>query len=302
MIKRTLLLAGLLLMALSVGASAGEGSDTVGACKMLPQLRYSFSNPLWDNHHYTVNGLNRGDLDNEFEISQYDHLYYVQLNLGVTDYVDVYTMIGTLSKRLEEDAKYPIVWGAADEFRWVNNNPPGFFWGAGIKGTFYRSDAGLYIGAGASFTEARISNVTYKQIEDGVQTLDSKRSGERGAWHEYNLYADLHAGWHIKDTGLTPYVGMQYRWGWAEMKFYAATPGQWTEYYQPENPWGAYVGVDYYLNDRLSVNVQGNLVNRWGVDVGVGYRFDLCGKPEPLPPAPAPAPVIEPKLEPMSQN
>ncbi len=28
----------------------------------------------------------------------------------------------------------------------------------------------------------------------------------------YRLTPELHAGWHIGDTGLTPYIGVDYTW------------------------------------------------------------------------------------------
>jgi hypothetical protein len=245
-----------------------------------------------------------GDLDNDFDTTKRMHLYYAQLNIGVTDYVDVYTLIGTASMRSEYWAKDPTAWGETFEYGWVNNNPHGFLWGVGLKGTFFRLDNGLYLGTGVNFNEVRVYDVNYKEYRDGAQSYDSRHTAEKAGWHEYNLYADLHAGWHIKKIGLTPYVGAQYRWGWADMQYYGAGANVWKEYYQPENPWGMYVGADYYLNDKLCVNVQGNLIDQWGVDVGIGYLFDICGKTKPAatPPPAASAPVIEPKLEPMSKN
>ncbi len=69
--------------------------------------------------------------------------------------------------------------------------------------------------------------------------------------------------------------------------------------FDQKDSFGIFAGVDYYVNDRLYFNVEGNMLNRWGVSAGFGYLFDICEKPAP---APAPAPVIEPKLEPMSKN
>ncbi len=33
------------------------------------------------------------------------------------------------------------------------------------------------------------------------------------------LTPDIHAGWHFKDIGLTPYLGVEYRWAWAEASY-----------------------------------------------------------------------------------
>ncbi len=121
----------------------------------------------------------------------------------------------------------------------------------------------------------------------------------RATLSAYMLTPEIHVGWHIKDTGLTPYLGVDYTWSRAV----AEIEGGGKIVNRLENPFFMFVGVDYLLNDKLYLNVEGrtNFVDGWGVEAGFGYMFDICAKPAPAP-APAPAPVIEPKLEPMSKN
>ncbi len=52
MFKKSLLLALSLLLVVSFSAFAGEGSDTVGGGKLLPQLRYGYSVTEWDTHSH----------------------------------------------------------------------------------------------------------------------------------------------------------------------------------------------------------------------------------------------------------
>ncbi len=119
------------------------------------------------------------------------------------------------------------------------------------------------------------------------------------------IKGDVHMGWHIGDTGLTPYFGVEYNWTKANFELHGITPADTTlnVVFHEEYPLGVYAGIDYLVNDKLYFNLEGNFIHRFGGSFSVGYRFDLCGRPEPVPPPPpAPAPVIEPKLEPMSQN
>ncbi len=114
----------------------------------------------------------------------------------------------------------------------------------------------------------------------------------------YMLIPELHAGWHIGDTGLTPYVG----WIMSSTRSVNEVDGLGDIESRIEHPVYMFAGLDYFLNDRLYLNVEGrtNFDDGWGFEGGIGYMFDLCAKP--VAPAPAPAPVIEPKLEPMSKN
>ncbi len=120
----------------------------------------------------------------------------------------------------------------------------------------------------------------------------------------YRLTPELHAGWHIGDTGLTPYIGVDYTWSkamvteWVEI---GASVTHEIEFHM-DDPVFMFVGLDHYITDRLYLNLEGrtNFNDGWGIEGGIGYMFDICAKP--VAPAPAPAPVIEPKLEPMSKN
>jgi hypothetical protein len=131
--------------------------------------------------------------------------------------------------------------------------------------------------------------VKYKEYTNGV--FNFSRNCDL---NEYNLYADLHAGWHIKNTGLTPYIGVEYRYAWVEFDQHHENTIDMENHY----PVGAYVGLDYYINDRFYLNVEGHMVDRWGVNVGVGYLFDICPKPAPVAPAPE-LPETSPAITPM---
>ncbi len=57
MLKKSLFLALSLLLVFSFSAFAGEGSDTVGGGKLLPQLRYGYSVSDWDTVSTEMNGF-----------------------------------------------------------------------------------------------------------------------------------------------------------------------------------------------------------------------------------------------------
>ncbi len=42
----------------------------------------------------------------------------------------------------------------------------------------------------------------------------------------YRLTPELHVGWHIGDTGLTPYIGVDYTWLRANTDWTSGQPSQ----------------------------------------------------------------------------
>ncbi len=96
------------------------------------------------------------------------------------------------------------------------------------------------------------------------------------------LTPDIHAGWHFKNIDLTPYIGVEYRWAWAKASYdigqqlsplTAISISTWNR----KTRIGIFAGVDYYVTDHLYFNVEGNMLNRWGVSASVGYLFDING-------------------------
>ncbi len=291
---KKIFLTALLVTVLSMSAFAGEGSDTVGGGKLLPQLRYGYGVSTWETDDWDFTSP---------DISS--HRYYAQVNWGILDNVELVALAGGESFTME-DSLSVVIPGvgylyASEKTEWADS----FMWGIGARGTFWRSDSGLYVGGGALFTHTRpadysaaiwvsIETVPFPPIISAYDTGDVYRTDI------YRLTADLHAGWHIGDTGLTPYAGVDYTWARMHTEF--TVPGGNEFDYELKHPWGIYAGADYFLNDRLYLNVEGrsDFADGWGLETGFGYMFDLCAKP--VAPAPAPAPVIEPKLEPMSSK
>jgi hypothetical protein len=278
MLKKSLFVTLALMLVFSLSAFAGEGSDTVGGGKLLPQLRYGYSATEWDTHTLLAGGLSDWDFA--------AHDYYMQVNWGILNNVDLIGIVGGQSLRMETESG--IMEGETD---WA----PMFMWGLGVKGTFFRADNGFYVGGGALFTHSFGDDINYAEYMNGTLflTWDVTMS-------VYRLTPELHAGWHIKDTGLTPYIGVDYTWSKAVGDWVGAPAGE--VKYRMDDPVYMFVGLDHYITDRLYLNVEGrtNFAGGWGIEGGIGYMFDLCAKP--VAPAPAPAPVIEPKLEPMSKN
>jgi hypothetical protein len=268
MLKKSLFLALSLLLVVSFSAFAGEGSDTVGGGKLLPQLRYGYSATDWRTSALFANTFRNWETN--------AHSYYLQANWGILNNVDLIGIVGGQSFAMESlDANVH-----RDEM---------FMWGLGVRTTFFRADNGFYVGGGALFTHSFGSD--FKDNFGWTISLSV-----------YRVTPELHIGWHIPNTGLTPYLGVDYTYlrGMGEFR----QPGNSGEMeYRLEDPVYMFVGLDHYITDRLYLNVEGrtNFAGGWGIEGGIGYLFDICPKPAPAP-APAPAPVIEPKLEPMSKN
>ena len=258
--------------------SSGAGSDTIGACKLMPEVRYSYIRNYFDTEDEVFAG---GDNKYEFE----NHSVYFQLTYGLTDYVDVYGLVGFRNINVDIDG--------IDR---ITGDIDALLWGVGLKSTFYRADNGFYVGSGLSMTNAyNIDKQRLRNSDDGSY---------RVAYEEINLAADLHAGWHFKKIGLTPYAGVEYRYTLATMEEYDDpheidddNSGSFSQIHNV----GVFVGLDWNVTDRLYFNIEGHAIDYYGGSAGIGYRFDICGRPA-VAPVPAPVPVIEPKLEPMTKN
>ncbi|MBN2224442.1 MAG: TonB-dependent receptor [Deltaproteobacteria bacterium] len=266
-------------------SSGGMGTDTVGACHLLAQVRYSYAYNNYDTDYYRFIG---DDVDNDFEFES--HSVYLQLTYGLTDYVDVYGLLGYRNVCFDIDGNLRF-----------SDNFDALLWGVGLKSTFYRADNGFFVGGGLGLTHAFNPTkraMTYYDVED------DDYSSYKYQYNEMNLTGDLHAGWHFANIGLTPYFGVEYRYTVLTMEAYR--PGYHeidddsSARFEQKNRVGVFAGVNWLINDRFFLNVEGHAIDYWGGSCGFGYRFDICGAPEPAP-APAPTPVIEPKLEPMSK-
>ncbi len=260
--------------------ASGVAADTIGACNLMPQVRYSYIYNIFETDYEEYVG---DDEDDDFEFE--NHSVYFQLTYGLTDYVDVYGLIGYRNINVDIDGGNTI-----------SGDIDALLWGVGLKSTFYRADNGFFVGGGLGLTHAFNAEKQRLDFDDD--------STFRVRYNEMNLTADLRVGWHFKQAGLTPYAGVEYRYTLATLEEYN-NPHVIDEddaaRFTQKNNFGVFAGLDYYITDRLFFNIEGHAVDYYGGSAGLGYRFDICGRPEPAP-APAPAPVIEPKLEPMSKN
>ncbi len=118
MFKRSLFLALSLLLVVSFSAFAGEGSDTVGGGKLLPQLRYGYSVSDWKTHSAPANGFRDWDVDAQS--------YYAQLNWGILNNLTSSGVVGGRSVSLESDSAGNTI----DSEDWV----PMFMWGTRRQG------------------------------------------------------------------------------------------------------------------------------------------------------------------------
>jgi hypothetical protein len=289
MLKKSLFFALLLLLVVAFSAFAGEGSDTVGGGKLLPQLRYGYSVSDWDTVDDSMGGYKDWDVNT--------HSYYLQVNWGILNNVDLVGLVGGQSLAIDSSFNFPgLGVGRFETDGWA----PMFMWGLGVKATLFRADNGFYVGGGALFTHSFSDSYEADNFAGGVLIASWDVTMDI-----YRLTPELHAGWHIGDTGLTPYIGVDYTWLKASSDWVNVFPGgipAFDAQFHLDDPVYMFVGLDHHITDRLYLNFEGrtNFTGGWGIEGGIGYMFDICAKP--VAPAPAPAPVIEPKLEPMSSK
>jgi hypothetical protein len=285
MTKKTLFFTLAFLLAFSLFAFAGEGSDTIGACKLQPQLRYEYSVSRWEKFSQD------GNTFDDWNARTND--YYLQVNWGIFNNFDLIALIGGESVCAESESDLTVT--APNIVGLKAKHAPRFMWGVGFKATFFRADNGFYVGGGALFTHALSDRYDLASYTNGVHTGDTSYSRR-----DYKLVPELHVGYHFKNIGLSTYLGVDYVWARSHVE---RTSDDASFDLFVERPVYMFYGLDYYLNDKLYFNVESrtNFGEGWGVGGGIGYKFDICGAPAPAP-APIPEPVIEPKLEPMSKN
>jgi len=296
---KKLFLISLFVIILSVSAFAGEGSDTIGACRLLPELRYMYyETPM----RVTLNfesPVSEPSYDDNWRLKEHD--VTLQVTYGLTDNIDVFTFLGARLGAEKTGSSSRLIGG---RLRMPEENvfdlDSGFICGAGVKWTAYRATSGFYFGGGVSLMFAVTDNhVNFRTSTDGGPYVDAPIKYRDT---DYAVTADLHAGWHIKDTGLTPYLGVEYRYEQEYLYAYKLGDANSVNDYRMEskNPVGVVVGLDYMANDRLYFNLEAQMVKRWGGSFSVGYMFDLCAVP--VIPATVPAPVPAPVLVPMSMK
>lgn len=223
-----------LIIAFATGVWAGEGSDTVGGGKLLPQLRYGYGVSTWKTNDTITNP--------PLTSPEYSsHRYYDQANWGILENVELVALAGGKSFTMEDSATLVVpgigFFSTGETTEWADS----FMWGLGVRGTFWRSDRGLYVGGGALFTHTRATDygATFfvsAEIPPIPPITMEIVFGDIFRTDIYQLTADLHAGWHIGDTGLTPYAGVDYTW--ARMHTELAFPGGNEFDYEPKHPWG----------------------------------------------------------------
>jgi hypothetical protein len=294
---KKLFLISLFVIILSVSAFAGEGSDTIGACRLLPELRYSYyETPM----RVTLNpesSVSLPSYDDDWKLKEHD--VTLQVTYGLTDNIDLYTFVGARLGAEKSGSSSRLITARLSQEN-VFDLDSGFICGGGIKGTFYRAPNGFYFGGGLSFTFAVTDNhVSLRTSTNGGPYVKAPIVYRDT---DYAVTADLHAGWHIKDTGLTPYLGVEYRYEQEYLYAYKLGDANFVNDYrmESEKPVGVVVGLDYMANDRLYFNLEAQMVKRWGGSFSVGYMFDLCAVP--VIPATVPAPVPAPVLVPMSMK
>jgi opacity protein-like surface antigen len=263
--RKTILLAVCLLLMFPAFLFAGEGSDTIGDGNLLLQLRYSYI----DNDYETeYDDLTDGPNDHDF----FSHSVYFQADYGLTDFVDVYGLIGYRYLDVDIDAGFLGTGDADDIFA---GNLDALLWGVGVKSTFFRSDGGFYLGGGLSFTHAFTTT-----LDTGLREGPADGDDDEYTYQELNLTADLHAGWRF-ENGLNPYFGVEYRHTWMYLEEHdQPNDGRIEEdssgRYEAKNNFGVYAGLDYIINDRFFLNIEGHVVDYWGVSASFGY---LLGSP-----------------------
>ncbi len=103
----------------------------------------------------------------------------------------------------------------------------------------------------------------------------------------YRLTPELHAGWHIGDTGLTPYIGVDYTWlkASSDWVFVGPPADAWDTSFHLDDPVYMFVGLDHYVTDRLYLNFEGrtNFATTAGASRAASAICSTSAQSRPLP-------------------
>jgi hypothetical protein len=293
MAKKVFLIS-LFVLVLSVSAFAGEGSDTIGACRLMPELRYGYYETPMRVTLHPESPVLLPRYDDNWRLKEHD--VTLQVTYGLTDYIDLYTFVGARLGAEKTGSSSMMLRAARRSQENVFDLDSGFICGIGTRATFFRTN-GFYLGGGLSLTFAVTDDNRHfrTSTEGGPYVVAPVKYRDT----DYAVAADIHAGYHIGDTGLTPYLGVEYRYELEYLYAYKGGDRNKVNDYRTEskNPVGIVVGLDYLWRDRLYFNVETQMIKRWGGSFSVGYMFDLCAVPAVpavVPEAPVPAPVLVP--------
>lgn len=261
--KKILFVGGLafifMVSGMSIASAEGKGRN-VGRNKFKIETGYE-----WDARDLALDsgksstGGKFSKTDIEGRNWQYDNtlkrdMFWVKGTYGITDFLDVFTKLGTVRSRHKSDEKR----GTDDST--LNTNYD-FAWGTGLRVNIYEWPNKIYINSGFEYLRGKHEDKIFYNSARDRYSVDME-------WEEW--IGRVESGWRIKR--FTPYLGVQY--SDCEMKWDMENESYW-EYneYAPKENWGGFYGLDVQLPRDFQINYESHLGDKESYLLSVGYKF-----------------------------
>lgn len=205
------------------------------------------------------------DIDSgEFEMAAY------MLRIGLS-YLDRYNLYLDIGETDEMEFRY-VLQGEKNVVEFTGDT----IWGIGLSGLIYRWENGIEIGASASYREAEMT-LTKATIDSAVwekRTLNSIRNDK---YQEFQVAGEL--AW--KTELITPYIGVKYSDAELGSDFtIGGVSRRNTSSSNAAENVGIFLGFTLTPKTnmieevcRLSINVEGRLIDEEAFNIGISYRF-----------------------------
>lgn len=253
--KVILLTLGACLGFLTTGANAKTFSQSVGAGNFEANLsaeKYEFDT----NMITTTGGYLPPDFNRDFDAPVEREILTLRAAYGILNQLDVFAGIGYVNEEWTGDDKV-----STSDYKETGKNP---MFEIGLKGTIFKVlQDKMYF----SYL------LKYSYLESGEHFSGPNHAdSSKAIWQEYN--ASLETGYNFESLGLTPYVGVSYFdiQGRQELNNYASIPNYDSDF-ENDNNFGCYLGLDYKLNDNVSLDLQGDFFIKTGLKLSASYVF-----------------------------
>lgn len=254
--KKTIFLTiGVCLGLITTGANAKTFSQSVGTGNFEVNLsaeKYEFDTKMIT----TSGGYLPPNFNRDFDAPVDREILTLRAAYGILDQLDVFAGIGYVDEEWTGDDKV-----STSDYKETGKNP---MFEIGLKGTAFKVlEEKMYF----SYL------LKYSYLESGEHFSGPNHAdSSKAIWKEYN--ASMETGYNFDSIGLTPYVGVSYFYikGRQELDNYATITNYDSEF-ENEKSVGCYLGLDYKLNDNVSLDLQGDFFVKTGFKLFASYVF-----------------------------
>ncbi|MFH1189139.1 MAG: hypothetical protein V1682_00420 [Candidatus Omnitrophota bacterium] len=254
----------------SYASSVGDNIEPLGNLKVAAGAgsNWVFSKHMRSGGDYVATNVSATRLEIDY------NQVWSKIAVGITDYLNVYTKIGTVTK-----ATYRI--RTTNGMDGNIKTEPSFMWGLGVAGAYkFGRNKDWMLGADAAFNEWR-NRTTSSDTISGAQDKYMNVTGSFDTW-EFQLTPYIAKRFDLmnEDLQLKPYMGPV--WEMYRMRTNGSIKytsqltglrGETTVKTRERQPLGIVIGIDVTLYKHVTLNVEGRFINETALSLSGSYRF-----------------------------